>query len=150
VVVNGVKSAPFTSLLQKFSPGLFLWQGKYAVATDPSYSWRVKSGTFPGVATTPAKPGEVIILWGTGFGPTNPPVAAGQTVDVANSLVEQVRLTVGGLAADVLGGALSPGAAGLYQIAVRVPADAPDGDLSIVAEVGGVRSPDGVFITVQR
>lgn len=87
---------------------------------------------------------------GTGFGPTSPAIPGGQVVDKANSLTEAVRVTIGGLAAVYLGGALSPGAAGLYQIAVRVPAEAPDGDLPVVVEVGGVRSPDGALLTVQR
>jgi uncharacterized protein (TIGR03437 family) len=36
------------------------------------YSLAVKNGTFAGLTTVPAKPGDIIILWGTGFGPTSP------------------------------------------------------------------------------
>jgi uncharacterized protein (TIGR03437 family) len=150
VTVNGVKREGKTARLQRLSPGFFLWAGKYVVATDLNYDWRVKAGTFPGANTTPAKPGEVLVLWGTGFGPTSPAIPGGQVVDVANSLTEAVRVTIGGLATEYLGGALSPGAAGLYQIAVRVPAEAPDGDLPIMVDVGGIRSPDWAVITVQR
>ncbi|MEK7409400.1 MAG: S8 family serine peptidase [Acidobacteriota bacterium] len=150
VVVNGVRSDPVMARLQKFSPGFFLWIGKYVVATDPSFNWRVKPGTFAGVNTTAAKPGDVIILWGTGFGLTSPQIPAGQTVDKPTTLVEPVRVTIGGLTAEYLGGALSPGSAGLYQIAVRVPEAAPNGDLPVVAEVGGFRSQDNAFLTVQK
>jgi uncharacterized protein (TIGR03437 family) len=44
---------------------------------------------------------------------------------------------------------LSPQFAGLYQIAVRVPASTGAGDAPIVVNSGGVNSPDGVFLTVQ-
>ena len=150
VTVNGVKSASVTALLQKFAPAFFLWVGKYAVATDPNYSWRVKPGTFAGATTTAAKPGDVIILWGTGFGPTDPAIPAGQAVDKLTVVTGPVKVTIGGSVADYLGAALSPGSAGLYQIVVRIPLSAPNGDLPVVAEVGGARSPDNVFITVQN
>jgi uncharacterized protein (TIGR03437 family) len=150
VTVNGVKSAPVTARLQKFAPAFFLWVAKYAVATDPNYSWRVKPGTFAGATTTAAKPGDVIILWGTGFGPTDPAIPAGQAVDKLSTVTGPVKVTIGGLVAEYLGGALSPGSAGLYQIVVRIPLSAPNGDLAVVADVGGVRSPDNVFITVQN
>jgi uncharacterized protein (TIGR03437 family) len=150
VVVNGVRSDPVMSRLQRFSPGFFLWVGKYVVATDPSFNWRVRPGTFPSLNTTAAKPGDVIILWGTGFGPTSPLITAGQTVDKPATLVEPVRVTIGGLPAEYLGGALSPGSAGLYQIAVRIPEPAPDGDLLVVTEVGGFRSQENALLTVQK
>jgi len=142
-------SAPFTAQLQSFSPAFFLWTGKYAVATRPDFSWVGKPDLFPGVATTPAKPGDVIILWGTGFGPTNPAVPGGVTVTGAPTLTTVPTVRIGGAAAEYLGGALSPGSAGLYQIAVRVPAGTPAGDIPVVVDAGGVSSPDGVFLTVQ-
>src|SRR5450759_3337128 len=52
------------------SPAFFLWPGSQAVATRNSdASLAVKDGTFPGATTVAAKPGDVLILWGTGFGP---------------------------------------------------------------------------------
>jgi uncharacterized protein (TIGR03437 family) len=150
-VVNGsTKSDPMTAQLQAFSPGFFLWDGKYAVATRPDFSLVAKPGLFPGATTVPAKPGDTIILWGTGFGPTNPAIPAGQTVDRTTSLVTNPTIRVGGATAQLVGGALSQGFAGLYQIAVRLPDTLADGDQKIEAEVGGIRSPDNVFITIQK
>lgn len=57
---------------------------------------------------------------------------------------------IGGLAAEYLGGALTPGSAGIYQIVVRVPDLAPAGDLAVTAEFPGAASPSNVFLTVQR
>jgi len=48
------------------------------VATHVDYTIAAKNGTFLGLTTVPAKPGEVITLWVTGCGPTNASVPAGQ------------------------------------------------------------------------
>ena len=59
-------------------------------------------------------------------------------------------VTVGGLPAQVVGAALSPGSAGLYQIVIVLPNAVADGDQAVVAQAGGVSSPAGVFITIQK
>jgi uncharacterized protein (TIGR03437 family) len=41
-------------------------------------------------------------------------------------------------------------AAGLDQFNVKIPEDLPDGDAAVVAEIGGIRSQDGVLLTIQR
>lgn len=150
VTTSAGAGAPATAQLQAVAPAFFLWQEKYAVATRPDFSWIGKPDLFPGVTTTPARPGDVVILWGTGFGETNPPVAAGKTVTGTTALTSTPTVRIGGTGAEFLGGALSPGSAGLYQIVVRVPDATPDGDIPVVAEFGSFRSPDNVFITVAR
>jgi uncharacterized protein (TIGR03437 family) len=147
---NGT-SAPVNVVSQSVMPGFFLWAGKYAVATRQDFSWAVKNGTFQGVTTTPAKPGDVIILWGTGFGPTNPAAPVGMQVpaDKTYSTAGAVGVTVGGTQAQVYGAALAPGYAGLYQVAIQIPPGAQDGDLAVVATIGGVQSATAL-ITVQH
>jgi len=148
---NGT-SAPASVVSQTSGPGFFLWAGKYAVATRQDYSWAVRNGTFPSATTTPAKPGDVIILWGTGFGPTTPAAPVGVEIpsDRTYFTSNPVRVTVGNLPALVYGTALAPGYAGLYQVAIQIPLLAPDGDLAVVATVGGAQSPSSVSITVQH
>ena len=134
----------------KDGEAFFQW-GSYAVATHLNYSFAVKNGTFSG-PTTPAKPGEVIILWGTGFGPTNPlapvgvEVPSGTTYYTANP----VTVTVGDTSATVYGAALSPGYAGLYQVAIQIPTSLANGDYPVTATVLGVQSPLTTLITVQE
>jgi uncharacterized protein (TIGR03437 family) len=152
VTYNGSTSSPGTALLQAVSPALFLWSGKYAVATHPDFSPAAAAGLFPGVTTVPVKPGETIVLWGTGFGTTTPPVAPG-TVPPANPLANvanPITATIGNMAATVVGAAISPGNPGLYQIAVQVPDSVPDGDLPVVAQVNGVQSSSNVLLSVKR
>jgi uncharacterized protein (TIGR03437 family) len=132
-------------------PAFFLWVSKYAVATRQDFSWAVKNGTFAGTTTTAAKPGDVIILWGTGFGPTDPAAPVGVQIPGDKTyLTPPVTVTVGGTNATVFGGALAPGFAGLYQVAIQIPASAPDGDLPVVATISGAQSPATTMITVQK
>ena len=152
VTYNGSTSPAGTAQLQAVSPAFFLWSGKYAVATRPDFSLAAPTGLFQPVTTVPAKPGEVIILWGTGFGATTPTVTPG-VVPPANpvaNVANPVTVTIGNVVATVVGAAVSPGNPGLYQIAVQVPASVPDGDLAVVAQVSGVQSSSSVLLNVMR
>jgi len=149
VTVNGQASEPATVQLARYSPAFFLWPGKQVVATSQNFEWRVKNGTFPGASTIPAAPGEVIILWGTGFGPTDPVVPAGQVVTGAPLVRTPIRVRVGGVQAEYFATALAPGFTALYQVAIRIP-DVPNGDHAVVAEIDGVSSPADAVIAVQR
>jgi uncharacterized protein (TIGR03437 family) len=112
----------------------------------------VKNGTFQGQTTAPAKPGEVIILWGTGFGPTTPAAPTGVVTPAGTAYytANPVTVKVGSAAAVVYGVALTPGNAGLYQVAFQVPTTLADGDYSVVATVSGAQSPASTLITVQK
>jgi uncharacterized protein (TIGR03437 family) len=132
-------------------PAFFLWPGGYAVATHTDFTDAVKNGTFSGTVTTPANPGETIILWGTGFGPTTPAFPVGiEAPSTATYLTSSpVTVTIGGVAASVYATALAPGFASLYQVAVTVPASLAPGDYPVVASIGGAQSPSTTLITVQ-
>ena len=117
-------------------------------------------GLIPGVTFTPAQPNEFVSFFGTGFGPTDPALESGQipsqalpdSQGVAN-LVNEVTFTIGGIAvppADVFYAGTAPCCAGLQQFVVRVPPNAPDGDLGVIAAVDGVSTPSGPFITVKQ
>ena len=135
-----------------YEPALFSWPHDQAVATHQDFSYAAKAGTFSGVTAIPAKPGEVILLWGTGFGPTNPPVPVGSVVPSGQmySTVTLPSVTIGNMPATVLESALEPGAAGVYRIAVQVPNAIGDGDWPIQAGIAGVVSPSGVMLSVRR
>ncbi|HTX39081.1 MAG TPA: DUF4082 domain-containing protein [Bryobacteraceae bacterium] len=142
-------SAPFAVTADALQPAFFVWPGNAAVATHLDYSIAVKNGTFQ-TPTVAAKPGEVIILWGTGFGPTTPAAPSGQLVPSGLYGVDGVAVTVGGLAAQVYSVALSPGMAGLYQVAIQVPGSLADGDFPVIATLSGQLSPAWVILTVQQ
>lgn len=144
-------SSPASTVVQTARPAFFQW-GNYAVATTQDYDLAVKNGTFPGLTTTPAKPGEVIILWGSGFGPTSPSAPAGVEVPSTTqyNTANTVSVTVGGKPATVYGAALASGYAGLYQVAIQIPASLSDGDYPVIATVSGAQSPSTILITVQN
>ncbi len=150
-VSNSSGNSVATAAVQAVQPGLFQW-GAYAVATRQDYSLAAKNSAVSGVATVPAKPGEVIILWGTGFGPTSPPAPEGFEVpgDAIYATANTVAVTVGGQPAMVYGAALTPGFAGLYQVAIQIPTSLANGDYPVVAMVSGTQSPSTTLITVQQ
>jgi uncharacterized protein (TIGR03437 family) len=132
-------SAPVSVTAQQFSPAFFPWPNGQPVATHLDYSWAVKNGAFAGATTVPAKAGEYIILWGTGFGPTMPTAPVGVTIPAGTTYytANPVYVTIGGVNAPVYGTALASGFGGLYQVVALVP-PLPNGDYPLVATVGGV------------
>ena len=144
-------SNSLTAQKQQFSPAFFtIYNGVYVAALHANYTLLGKPGLFAGVATQPAKPGEIILLYATGFGLTNPPLPSDQLVTTPAVLaggVTAVQVTIGGVSAPVAWAGLV--GAGLYQFNVTVP-NLPDGDAPVVATIGGVQSPAGVSITVQQ
>jgi uncharacterized protein (TIGR03437 family) len=144
-------TAPVTVQIAAEQPAFFQW-GNYAVATHQDFSLAVKNGTFPGTTTVPAAPGDVIILWGTGFGPVSPAVPAGIETpsNAIYNTATQVTAKVGSQSATVYGAALAPGYAGLYQIAIQIPAGLSNGDYPVVATIDGAESATTTLITVQQ
>ena len=112
----------------------------------------INAVTFAAI-TGAAKRGDILSIYTTGLGRTNPAFEAGVLPDRIGSTVEQVTVTLGGVqlaAADVLYAGVAPGLAGLYQINLRVPDAVADGDLPIAVRIAGVSTPDGAFLTVGR
>ena len=135
-------SAPFTVNSQEFAPAFWQWPNNQPVATHGDYSIAAKNGTFSGVTTVPAKPGEVITLWGTGFGPISPAVPAGRVPGsrAGSPTANPVTVTLNNAQITVIGAALSPYPAD-YQVAIQIPATMANGDYPLVATVKGVSSP---------
>ena len=152
VTMPGGVSASFSTTASLYGPAFFLWPGSQAVATRQDYSYAVKAGTFAGATTVAAKPGEVIILWATGFGPTFPAAPVGVPVpgNASYSTASAPTVTIDNTPALVYGAALAPGSAGLYQIAIQVPNTLADGDWPIQASIGGALSPTGIVLSVHH
>ena len=95
-------------------------------------------------ATNPVAAGDAVIVYCSGLGAVDPPVEAGQAAPASplSQTVNPVRLTIGGVAADVFFAGLSPGFSGLHQINAFVPAGvAPSDSAPVVVEVAGRSSP---------
>jgi len=91
-------------------------------------------------SSSPAKPGELLVIYLLGMGPTNPPVASGAAAP-SNPLAQvttQPMLTVDGETANVYFAGLAPTFAGLYQVDFYVPSDARSGNLTVTISQNGV------------
>jgi uncharacterized protein (TIGR03437 family) len=90
--------------------------------------------------------GDIVALYGTGFGPTSSTVATGVVFTGAFATTYTVTVTIGGVPADVLfAGLVGPG---LYQLNVRVPASLADGDQAVVASVAGLNTQSSALLKV--
>ena len=109
-------------------------------------------GLISGATFTPAKTGDYLTLFATGFGATNPSVNPGVLPTGTASVTAPVSITFGGVTlpqSAILYVGLSQ-FAGLYQVNIQVPSGIPDGNQPLVITVGGVSSPAKAFITVQN
>ena len=150
VVTNSSGSASATATLATYSPGFYTFAGKYVAAVHTDRAYVAPVGYFgDSVASRPAKPGETLLIFATGFGPTTPAVPAGEIVSGAASISDpaQLRLRIGGATATVPFAGIV--AAGEFQFNVVVPT-LPDGDQPIVADIAGVSSQAGVVIPVKN
>lgn len=144
---TNVPSAPVVAQLQPAAPGLFA-MGKYVIATHANGDLVGPPNVLPGA--TPARPGETVVVYGTGFGPTNEAVD-GLVVTAHAGLTALPSVTIGNTPTTVT--AAQRSAPGLDQISVTVPG-LPSGstgmaDLPITAKVGESNSQGGLLITLQ-
>ena len=139
VITAGQASNSLTVQKAQFSPAFLTLDGKSVAALHADYS-------VVGAAA-PAKPGETILLYGVGFGPTTPAVPTGQVVGTPAVLANSVPVTIGGVTAQASFAGLVQ--AGLYQFNVTVPA-VPDGDATLAATIGGVSTQSGVTVAVKQ
>jgi len=115
------------------------------------------AGTSLGYPTVPAKAGQTILLFGVGFGPTNPTPAApsgqpytGNGASLTTATTNSLQLTIGGVpipAANIeFAGIVGQG---LYQFNVLLPSGLGTGDQPLLLTVGGVPTPTGVVLALQ-
>ena len=149
VTNNGLTSGTASVQVQANAPSLFLINSdKYVAATHSDNKSLIGPTTLIANTTTPAKPGETVVLYGNGFGQTVPAVTNGQIVTTAAPLAGTATVTVNNTSATVVfSGLVAPG---LYQFNVVLPATLPDGDVPVVVGIGGVTSPSGALITIKN
>jgi len=145
-VVQDGRTGPVVQIrLRSAAPALYQFDAETAIAVRPG-------GTLA-TAQTPARPGEVVVLYATGLGEVVPPLAAGEIPRgpaPLKRLHEFVIFLDGQLveASNVLYAGVTPGFAGLYQINLRLPASAGKNPEVRVA-VGEECSPPGVRLAVE-
>ncbi len=158
VVTTDAGSATSMVTLAPFGPSFFLLDTKHVAGIilrsdgsgaygGGSYDILGPTGTSLGYPTVAAKAGDVVELFGTGLGPTNPTVPAGQAFSRAAPTTNAVTLHINSVSVAQTFAGLS--GAGLDQINLTVPEGLGTGDAPLQAFVGGVQTPSGVVISLQ-
>jgi uncharacterized protein (TIGR03437 family) len=121
---NGSTSAAYIAPAQATSPSFFVFNGgPYIAAVHANGSLIGPTSLYPG-STTPAHPGETVLLYANGFGLTNVPVTSGSTTQ-SGTLSPVPAVKIGGITAIVsFAGLVAPGE---FQFNVTVPVSIADG-----------------------
>lgn len=90
-----------------------------------------------------AKPGDIVLLFGSGFGPTT--AEPGEPAEAEP--ISGVTIMIGNVAAEVLYAGTAPTFVGLQQFNVRVPNLAP-GNYNLFARISGFVTQEMVFLPV--
>jgi uncharacterized protein (TIGR03437 family) len=158
VVTTPAGTAASTVTLAQFAPSFSLLDGEHVtgILLRPDGSGAYGGGTYDivgptgtslGYKTVAAKAGDILTLFGTGFGPTDPAVPAGKAYSGEAATTSSVQLLIDNIpVAPAFSGIASPG---LYQINVRIPAGLGVGDVPLRAIVGGIETPTGVVLSLQ-
>jgi uncharacterized protein (TIGR03437 family) len=142
----GAASAPFSVQAQTLAPAFFVFDGVHVTGVHTTGGDIGPTSLYPGL-TTPAKPGETIVLFGNGFGPTSTPVVSGAPAQ-SGSLSPLPVVKIGGVTATVqFAGLVAPGE---FQFNVVVPPSLADGDQPIVATYNGQSTQPGVLLAAQH
>ena len=144
---SGVISATFMVPAQATAPSFFVFNGgPFIAATHVNGSYIGPTSLFPGL-TTPAQPGEMIVIYANGFGPTSSAVVSGSVLQ-SGTLSPLPVVTIGGVPATVaFAGLVAPGE---FQFNVVVPSSLANGDQPVTAIYNNLKTQSATLITVQQ
>jgi len=152
VEYNSVKSNPFPILSAKASPALFTASGAGA-----GNAAAFQADAITGIITlnsdkTPASKGNVLVLYATGVGPTQPvPLNGAVATDASAISIPNISILLGDISAEVLYAGAAPGLiTGIVQINARIPDNTPTGKaVPITLSAGTIASPPGVTLNIK-
>ena len=137
-VVNNALSLPVQITVVPAAPGVAAYMDGSVEAEHSDFSL-IDSNS-------PAHPGESIVIYLVGMGPTNPAVKSGAAApglnpgDTLAAATVQPVVKVNNQTAQIQFAGLTPGAIGLYQINFVVPTTASAGSLSLTVSQGGTNA----------
>ncbi len=152
-------SSPVMFARQALAPGLlappnYTVNGTpYLVATfasDGAYVLNSSAGARFGLNSRPAKPGDVIIAYGIGFGDVTPSILPGTVTGQSNALVNPVTVSFGATNAALSYSGLAGSFVGLYEFYITVPPGLADGDYQINVAQNKTNLPQTLYLTVHN
>jgi uncharacterized protein (TIGR03437 family) len=133
------------------APAVFTIGGKqYVGALLPDGTFALPTGAVSGVASRPAMVGEILTIYGVGFGPVTGGLTAGTLVTQLNSLTTPIQFLFGSTVATVSYYGLAPSFTGLYQFDVTVPSVGANAAEPISITLGGAKGSQTLYIAVQN
>jgi uncharacterized protein (TIGR03437 family) len=155
VTNNHLSSASTPIQVGPFSPGIFVFNAasgqQIAIAVNNAdASLAAPAGSIPGIATHPAKAGDVLIIYANGLGTVTPAIKDGSaSTDTTRNTDTKPVVLVGGMPVQVLFSGLST-FVGVNQINIMLPQGTPTGSaVPIQIQVGGLTSTNQATIAVQ-
>ncbi len=144
VVLSGRAGPPVTLRLEESAPALFEAAGRTVIATH---------GNGPPITPdSTAAPGETVVLYATGLGPTAPQTLPNRIPTAAARLTNTAfQVWLNGVPVPrerILYAGVTPGFAGLFQVNLQLPPDAPK-DPEIPVGTPDRMSPPGPVLPVQ-
>jgi uncharacterized protein (TIGR03437 family) len=130
--------------------------GRYGGAAYGGYpyfasgSWLEIKGTNLGINSRAAKPGDLIIAYGIGFGDVTPSILPGVVVGQANALTNPVTISFGMTPATLSYSGLAGNFVGPYEFYITVPAGLANGDYQINVSQGGTKVPQTMYVSVHN
>jgi uncharacterized protein (TIGR03437 family) len=131
------------------APALFPSPSNFALAQDYNAQYALVA------AATPAQPGDLIVLYATGLGATQPLPLTGEIPQfgglIQPSALSSFQVLLNGQGLDpktVAYAGLTPGFAGLYQVNFYLPGNCPPNP-QIQLAVGPQISAAGILLAVQ-
>jgi len=155
-VTNGTASAPVNVTVNPTEPGLLapasfkVGANQYVVAKHSDGTYVLPAGAISGVASSPAQPGETIVIYGVGFGSVTPNIPAGEIATQANKLSASFEILFGKTPAKLPYFGLAPNFVGLYQFDVTVPTVADNDLVPLTFNLGGVPGVQTLFTAVHQ
>jgi uncharacterized protein (TIGR03437 family) len=151
---NPIQSLSQPATVAAASPE-FLYFAHNANGQNPVAAVNALSGAYVGptnlgAAFAPAHPGDLVTIYASGFGPTNPPVAPGAVAVGQAQVTSPVTVTLGSVtldASNVLYAGAAPGEP-ISQLNIRIPSGIPTGNQPLQIQIGGIASPPGAFLAI--
>jgi uncharacterized protein (TIGR03437 family) len=143
IVVPVASRAPFL-----LAPPAFARGGKqYVTAILPGGAFAGPPGLIPGANFRPARSGDRIVVYGVGFGPTDPFISAGYIATGPNAL-PNLKIKIAGIEANVDYAGLANGYVGLYQFNFQLPST-PSGDAKFEIIVDGQPLKQTLYLPIE-
>lgn len=126
---------------------------QYMVATfasDGAYVLNTSTGTAFGLNSRPAKPGDLIVAYGIGFGDVTPSILPGVIAGASNALVDPITVSFGSTPATLAYSGLAGNFVGLYEFYITVPSTLANGDYQINVTQSGTPVPQTMYLTIHN